>query len=102
MSQTIDFKIKRRDDLIPAAVAFKYRVTSSNNGQAVIQVVNDIATTVSGTVIEGIGVTGLLQTPAHFVAADSTHIASGTQISMQNAARTFAAQAATIDMEGPQ
>jgi hypothetical protein len=100
MSETANFKIKRRDDLIPAAVALKYRVTSSNNGQAVVQVVNDITTTVGGSVIEGIGVTGLLQTPAHFVAADATYIASGTQTSMQNAARTFAAQATTIDMEG--
>jgi hypothetical protein len=102
MSQTADFKIKRRDDLIPAAIALKFRITTSNNGQSVVQVVNDIATTVSDTVVEGIGLTGLLQTPANFVAQNATRIASGTQTSMQANSRTFAAQTTTIDMEGSQ
>jgi hypothetical protein len=102
MSQTVFIKIKRRDDLIPAAVALKYRITASNNGQPVVQVVNDIATTVGGVVVEGIGITGLLQTPSHFVAGDTTFIDSGTQAAMQEQARTFAAQATTVDMEGSQ
>jgi hypothetical protein len=102
VGQSAASKIKRRDDLIPGAVALKYRITSTNNGQQIIQVVNDIATTVSGTPIEGIGVTGLLQLPADFVAADGTHIASGTQTTMQANGRGFAAVTATIDMEGSQ
>jgi hypothetical protein len=102
VSQNADFKIKRRDDLIPAAIALKFRITSSNNGQSVAQVVNDIATIVSGSQIEGFGLTGALQTPANFVADNATYIASGTQTTMQAASRTFAAQTTTIDMEGGQ
>ncbi|HUD46113.1 MAG TPA: hypothetical protein VMR33_04750 [Candidatus Baltobacteraceae bacterium] len=102
MSQTENFRIKRRDDLIPAAIALKFRITSSNNGQSVVQVVNDIATTVGGTVMEGLGITGLLQTPANFVAANATYIAGGTQATMQDNGRTFASQTTTIDMEGSQ
>jgi hypothetical protein len=95
-------KIKRRDDLIPGAISLKFRITTSNNGQSVVQVVNDIATTISGAPVEGIGITGRLQTPANFVAQNSTLIASGTQTTMQNTARGFASSMATIDMEGAQ
>ncbi len=95
-------KIKRRDDLIPGAIALKFRITTSNNGQAQLQVVNDIATTVSGTPVEGIGLTGELQTPANWVAQNATYIAGGTQTALQAAARDFASAMATIDMEGPQ
>jgi hypothetical protein len=102
MSQNASFKIKRRDDLIPAAVALKFRITSSNNGKSVVQVVNDIATTVSSVQIEGLGLTGNLQTPTNFVADNATYIAGGTQTAMQAASRTFAAQTTTIDMEGGQ
>ncbi len=102
VGQTQNLKIKRRDDLIPGAVSLKFRITSSNNGQSVIQVANDIATTVSGTVIEGLGITGLLQTPVNFVAENETYIAGGTQAAMQAAARGFEASMATIDMEGGQ
>lgn len=102
MSQTESVKIKRRDDLIPGCVALKFRITTSNNGQSVVQVVNDIATTISGSPVEGIGITGRLQTPADFVAQNATLIASGTQTTMQAAAREFAASMATIDMEGAQ
>ena len=102
VGDTAEMKIKRRDDLIPAAIALKFRITSTNDGQSIVQVVNDIATSVSGTPVEGLGVTGLLQTPANFVAANSTYIASGTQTTMQANGRTFAAQTTTIDMEGSQ
>ena len=102
MSQTVFIKIKRRDDLIPAAVAIKYRIAASNNGQSVVQVVNDIATSVGGSVVEGIGITWLLQAPSHFVEGDTTYIDSSTQAAMQDQARTFAAQATTVDMEGNQ
>jgi hypothetical protein len=95
-------KIKRRDDLIPAAIALKFRITTSNNGQSVVQVINDIATTISGTQIEGLGLTGILQTPANFIAQNSTYIAGATQTAMQAGSRTFAAQTTTIDMEGAQ
>jgi len=91
-------KIKRRDDLIPAAVSLKFRISSSSG----VQVVNDIATSISGATVEGIGLTGLLQTPANFVANNSTYIAGGTQNALQAAARTFASSMATIDMEGGQ
>jgi hypothetical protein len=98
VGQTAGFKIKRRDDLIPAAIALKFRIASTNG----VQIVNDVASIVSETVVEGIGVTGLLQTPTNFVAENTTYIASATQNALQNAARTFAAQTATIDMEGGQ
>jgi hypothetical protein len=102
LQQSAGLKIKRRDDLIPSAIALKFRITSTNNGQEIVQVVNDIATSVSGSPVEGIGVTGLLQTPANFIAANSTYIAGGTQTAMQSNGRTFAAQTTTIDMEGSQ
>jgi hypothetical protein len=102
MSLNAGIKIKRRDDLIPDAIALKYRVTINNNGQNLTQVTNDIATTIGGEVVEGIGLTGLLQTPANFVAGNTTYIASGTQTSMQNNGRGFGSMTATIDMEGQQ
>jgi hypothetical protein len=98
VGNTEDVKIKRRDDLIPAAVSLKFRISSSSG----VQVVNDIATTVYSSVVEGIGLTGLLQTPANFVAENTTYIDSTSQGLLQAAARTFAASMATIDMEGGQ
>jgi hypothetical protein len=98
VGNTADVKIKRRDDLIPAAVSLKFRISSSSG----VQVVNDIATTISGVDIEGLGFTGRLQTPDNFVAGNSTLIDGGTQAALQAAARTFAASMATIDMEGGQ
>ncbi|HEX3717850.1 MAG TPA: hypothetical protein VH595_07765 [Verrucomicrobiae bacterium] len=100
IGQTADFKIKRRDDLVPAAIALKFRISGSSG----VQVVNDIATTISGSVVEGIGLTGLLQSPAQLVAGDpsTTNLGGAINTTLSNAARTFAAACSTIDFEGGQ
>jgi hypothetical protein len=100
VGQSAAFKIKRRDDLIPAAITLKFRIQSSSG----VTVVNDIATTISGSVVEGIGLTGLLQSPAQLVAGDpsTTNLGGTTNTALSSASRTFAAPTTTIDMEGGQ
>src|SRR5665213_2312177 len=42
LSTLNSLRLKRRDDLIPPAVHFKYRITSTVNGQQLVQIVDDI------------------------------------------------------------
>jgi hypothetical protein len=86
--------IKRRDDLVPTAVAFKYRQSGVVFSQDYTTVTNDIAATVNGTTVEGIGTTGFLTD------LSGNPLASGVQSTLQAAALRFAAQLATFDFEG--
>jgi len=94
------FKIKKRDDLIPGAVALAFRITGTFNGNAYVEVIHDIAATVGGAIVEGIGLLGQLNTLATFTSGSPTPVASGTQMALQAAARDFAAVRCTVDMEG--
>jgi len=97
-------KIKRRDDLIPTAVELKFRLTGTWNGDQYTQVIRDVAGTVSGTEYEGIGLTGALYTLATFASGSPAYVGgsanSATMQALQQAGQGFAAQSATIDMEG--
>ena len=87
-------KIQRRDDLMPSAVAFKYRISGQVNGQPYTEIYNDIAAVVDGTAVEGIGIFGNLLTPGGGALSSDAQ----TQLPLQ--ARRFAAQIATFDFEG--
>jgi hypothetical protein len=98
------FKIKRRDDLIPGAIVLKFRVTSTWNGNQYVQVIQDIAATIGGTVIEGVGLTGQLDTIQSFATGSPALVGgaanSATMQALEAAGRDFAAVSQTIDMEG--
>jgi len=98
------FKIKRRDDLIPDAICLKFRVVGTFAGQQYTQVISDIAATISGTFVEGVGLTGQLDTIASF-ATGSPELVGGAPNStlmqeLEAAGRDFSSAIATIDMEG--
>jgi hypothetical protein len=87
-------KIQRRDDLVPSAIAFKYRICGQVYGAAYSVVENDIAATVDGSPCEGVGIFGAL-----------TNLSGGAlttdeQTQLPRQARRFAAQGATFDFEG--
>jgi hypothetical protein len=86
--------IQRRDDLIPTAIAFKYRQSGVVFSQDYTTVTNDIAASVNGATVEGIGITGLLTN------LSGSPLASATQTALQQAALRFGAQLATFDFEG--
>jgi hypothetical protein len=92
--------IVRRDDLIPPAVAIKFRIVGSYNGSQWVAVTNDIATSISGATVEGIGFDGALCSAATFISSPNSYLAGGTQTTLQNAARLPRVKIATIDMEG--
>jgi hypothetical protein len=98
------FKIKRRDDLIPVAIALKFRVSGTWNGNQYVQVIQDIAATISGTVVEGVGLTGQLDTIQSFATGSPALVGgsanSATMLALEAAGRDFAAVSQTIDMEG--
>jgi hypothetical protein len=98
------FKIKRRDDLIPVAIALKFRVSGTWNGNQYVQVIQDIVSTISGTVVEGVGLTGQLDTIQSFATGSPALVGgaanSATMQALEAAGRDFAAVSQTIDMEG--
>jgi hypothetical protein len=94
VGQTAAIKIQRRDDLIPPAVHFKYRITGSVEGSQYTIVVNDIAATVDGSPSEGIGQYGELTN------LGLGAISSDAQTQLPLAARRFGAQVGTFDFEG--
>ncbi len=104
VGQNAGFKIKRRDDIIPSAVALKFRISGTFDDAQYVQVENDIAAVVNGTLYEGIGITGALYTAASFASDTPVFIGgaanSATMQALQNAGRTFASVTATFDMEG--
>ncbi len=91
---TESIKIQRRDDLVPSAIAFKYRISGQVYGDPYSVVQNDIAAEVDGTACEGIGLFGALTN----LAGGSLTSDQQTQLPLQ--ARRFAAQGATFDFEG--
>jgi hypothetical protein len=103
-SGTSALKIKRRDDLIPGAICLKFRITGSWNGQNYVQIIKDIVSTIDGTVVEGIGLTGQLDTIQSFATGTPALVGglanSATMQALEAAGRDFAAVTATIDMEG--
>jgi hypothetical protein len=104
LANNAGFKIKRRDDLIPNAICLKFRVAGSWNGQNYVQIIKDIVSTVSGTVVEGVGLTGELDTIQSFATGSPALVGSSansaTMQALEAAGRDFAAVTATIDMEG--
>ena len=91
---TESIKIQRRDDLVPSAIAFKYRISGSVRGTPYSVIVNDVAASVDGAACEGIGEWNNL-----------TNLAGGALTSDQQSqlplqARRFAAQVGTFDFQG--
>jgi hypothetical protein len=91
---TVKNKIKKRTDLIPAAVHFKYKISGTVLGQAYDVVINDAAAYIAGTLVEGIGQLGGLTTLANGA------IASGTQTALMAAAKTATSVVQTFDLTG--
>ena len=87
-------KIQRRDDLIPSAIAFKYRISGQVYGDAYSVVQNDIASTIDGTPCEGVGLFGALTT------LSGGALTSDQQNGLPLQARRFGAQSGTFDFEG--
>ncbi len=98
-------KIKKRDDLIPPAVEIKFRISGTWDNLNYCQVIRDVAATINGAVIEGIGVSGALQTVQTWQTGSPAYVGGGensaTMQALQNAGRDFGAACSTIDMEGP-
>ena len=93
---TIKNKIKKRADLIPPAVHFKYKVSGNFLGQPFSVVVNDVAAYIGGVLIEGIGPLG------QYTDLSGNPISSGNQTALQAAAKTAAAIVQTFDFQGDQ
>ena len=93
---TVKNKLKQRADLIPAAVHFKYKVSGSYLGQSFSVVLNDVATYIGGTLVEGIGQLGAL------TSLSNASISSGNQTALMAAAKTATAVVQTFDFQGDQ
>jgi hypothetical protein len=93
---TVKNKIKKRSDLIPAAVHFKYKVAGSYLGQPYSVVINDVATYLSGTLVEGIGQLGAL------LSLGGGAFTSASQTKMMAAAKTATSVVQTLDFQGDQ
>ena len=87
-------KIQRRDDLIPSAIAFKYRISGQVYGDAYSVVQNDIAANIDGAMCEGVGIFGAL------TSLTLGALTPDQQAGLPLQARRFAAQGATFDFEG--
>jgi hypothetical protein len=94
-------KIQRRDDLVPAAVAFKYRVSGTIGGVSYTVIENDVAATVDGAAVEGYGQYGSLQPMSTFLpghGGDTLNADAQAELPLQ--ARRFSSQVGTFDFEG--
>jgi len=89
-------KIKKRSDLVPAAVHFKYKVNGTYLGQPYSVIINDVAAYISGTLVEGIGQLGALTD------LTGTALSSGNQTALMAAAKTATAVVQTLDFQGDQ
>jgi hypothetical protein len=87
-------KITRRDDLIPSAIAFKYRISGQVYGTPYSVIQNDIACGAGGVAVEGIGLFGALTD------LNGSPLASTLQTQIPLQARRMAAQNGTFDFEG--
>jgi hypothetical protein len=91
---TVKNRIKKRTDLIPAAVHFKYKVAGTYLGQPYSVVLNDVAAYIGGVLVEGIGQLGALTNLA------GTALASTVQAQLMAAAKTGTAVVQTFDFQG--
>ena len=91
---TESIQIQRRDDLIPSAIAFKYRISGQAEGTPYTVIVNDVAATVDGAMVEGIGQWNALTN------LGGGAISSDAQAQLPLQARRLAAQVGTFDFEG--
>lgn len=94
VGSTESIQIQRRDDLVPSAIAFKYRISGQINSTPYSVIENDIAATVNGSVVEGVGQFGALTSLA------GGNLTSDQQTILPRQARRFSAQIATLDFEG--
>jgi hypothetical protein len=93
---TVKNKIKRRTDLIPAAVHFKYKVAGIYLNAPYDIIINDVAAYIGGVLVEGIGQFGALVNPLTGAA-----LSSGNQTALMAAAKTATAVVQTLDFQGP-
>jgi hypothetical protein len=93
---TVKNKIKKRADLIPAAVHFKYKVAGTYLGQPYSVIINDVAAYIGGTLVEGIGQLGAL------TLLNNTALSSTVQGQLMAAAKTATAVVQTFDFQGDQ
>jgi hypothetical protein len=91
---TVKNRIKKRTDLIPAAVHFKYKVSGTSLGQPYSVIFNDVAAYLSGALAEGAGQWGALTT------LSGGGISSGNQTALMAAAKTATAVVQTLDFQG--
>ncbi|MGA2554940.1 MAG: hypothetical protein ABSG04_01520 [Verrucomicrobiota bacterium] len=91
---TESIKIQRRDDLMPSAIAFKYRISGQVWGTPYSVMQNDIAARVDGACVEGVGLFGALTDLA------GGALSPGAQNELGLQARRLAAQMGTFDFEG--
>lgn len=68
--------IRLRADLLPSCVAIKFRIVSTVNGQQQISIISDLATTISGETVEGIGYEASLCPVATFLTEPGTYLDS--------------------------
>jgi hypothetical protein len=94
VGSTESIKIKRRDDLVPSAIAFKYRISGQVDGSPYTVIENDVAATVDGAMVEGVGQFGALTN------LSGGAISSDAQTQLPLQARRFGAQVGTFDFEG--
>jgi len=93
---TVKNKIKKRTDLVPTAVHFKYKINGSAFGQPYSTVINDVAAYIDGVLVEGIGQLGNL------TALAGGAISSANQTALMAAAKTATAVVQTFDFQGDQ
>ena len=100
VGSTEGINIERRDDLIPPCVAFRYRISGSISGAPYVIIMNDIAATVDGAAVEGVGMYVDIGVTPPMAAPNGAAISSDAQIQLPLAARRVGAQVATFDFEG--
>lgn len=93
---TVKNKIKKRTDLIPAAVHFKYKIAGSYLGQPYSVIINDVAAYIGGVLVEGIGQLGAL------TSLNNTALSGTVQGQLMAAAKTATAVVQTFDFQGDQ
>jgi len=97
-------RIKRRDDLIPSCVALDFSISGTWNGEQYCQSIRDVAGTISGTMYEGVGLTGALVTIQSAFTGSPAYVGGAAGSALANALEQlsfgFEGQTTTVDMEG--
>ncbi len=98
--------IARLDELIPPAVDLKFVMSGVWNASSYKQTVHDIAATINGEVIEGIGLAGALYTAASFGTNSPQYVGGSPNSALMQALEAAAllpdAVTVTVDMQGAQ